>query len=85
MSIMKTLKELITNPSSGRLSTSDTTLVGAFIVSSLALLWATIFGQSGDTWFSLYLAAWVTQNQISKYQALKRDKELASGNNAETP
>ncbi|EKN3986568.1 TPA: hypothetical protein ACJTCA_002576 [Yersinia enterocolitica] len=85
MSIMKTLKELITNPSSGRLSTSDTTLVGAFIVSSLALLWATIFGQSGDIWFSLYLAAWVTQNQASKYQALKRDKELSSGNNAETP
>ncbi|BFI57332.1 hypothetical protein KD4_12770 [Yersinia pseudotuberculosis] len=82
---MKTLKELITNPSSGRLSTSDTTLVGAFIVSSIALLWATIFGQSGDIWFSLYLAAWVTQNQASKYQALKRDKELSSATSAETP
>lgn len=84
MPLINTLKELITNPSTGRLSTSDTTLVGAFIVSSFSLLWATIFGQSGDVWFSLYLGAWVTQNQVSKYMALKRDKELANGT-AETP
>ncbi|CNL28994.1 Uncharacterised protein [Yersinia frederiksenii] len=85
MSLLKTLKELITNPSSGRLSTSDTTLVGAFIVSSLALLWATIFGQSGDIWFGLYLAAWVTQSQASKHQALKRDKEVSSATSTDAP
>ncbi|CFB70771.1 TPA: hypothetical protein U5E00_002360 [Yersinia enterocolitica] len=85
MSILKTLKELITNPSSGRLSTSDTTLVGAFIVSSLAVAWATVTGQSSDVVLGLYLGAWVTQSQVSKHQALKRDKELTSGSNAETP
>lgn len=72
------LKQLITNPATGRLSTSDTTLVGAFVASTLVLLWMTVTGKLADCeWlFVGYLAAWVTQNQASKQAAIKRDKEL---------
>ena len=38
------LAELVTNPATGRLSTSDTTLVGAFLVASIVLIWVTAAG-----------------------------------------
>ncbi|MGL5799279.1 MAG: hypothetical protein ACRCYN_04320 [Plesiomonas sp.] len=74
--LLSTLKQLITNPASGRLSTSDTTLVGAFMVSSFVLLWCALFQQMQDWLFIGYLGAWVAQSQASKHVALKRDKDI---------
>ncbi|WP_272669399.1 hypothetical protein [Providencia sp. PROV178] len=72
------LKQLITNPATGRLSTSDTTLFGAFIASTFVLIWVTLSGRMVDCeWlYAGYLTAWVVQNQASKQAAIKRDKEL---------
>ncbi|MBK0413612.1 hypothetical protein JD974_04255 [Chromobacterium haemolyticum] len=67
------LRDLITNPATGRLSTSDSTLVGAFLASTLALLYATVTGQLSEWLFVGYLAAWVTQSQASKRAAIARD------------
>ncbi|BBF84900.1 hypothetical protein DLM_1276 [Aquitalea magnusonii] len=65
--------DLIRNPASGRLSTSDSTLVGAFVVSSLVLLWITVSGKLDEWLYVGYLAAWVAQNQASKRAAIARD------------
>ena len=70
------LLELIENPASGRLSTSDTTLVGAFIVSSVVVCWLAFSNTLTEWALGAYLAAWVAQNQSSKLNALKRDREL---------
>lgn len=69
------LAELITNPASGRLSTSDTLVVGAFVATTLALVWYTLTSQLTEWLFIGYLAAWVTQNQASKWSSIKRDRE----------
>ncbi|PHM49364.1 hypothetical protein [Xenorhabdus miraniensis] len=69
------LKQLISNPT-GRFSTSDTTLLGAWVASTVVLLWAAVSGQLSEWLFVGYLAAWVTQNQASKQAAIKRDKEV---------
>lgn len=74
------LLELISNPH-GRISTSDTTVVGAFIVSSLVLMWCAFTRQINDLLFGAYLAAWVAQNQASKFAALKRDREVPKDGN----
>lgn len=68
------LRELITNPASGRLSTSDTTLFGAFLVSSFVLLWVTVSGHLQEWLFAAYLGAWVLQSQGAKWQAMNRTK-----------
>ncbi|CAM3719542.1 MULTISPECIES: hypothetical protein [Xenorhabdus] len=70
------LKQLITNPATGRFSTSDTTLFGAWVASTVVLLWSALSGQLSEWLFVGYLAAWVTQNQASKQAAIKRDKEI---------
>ncbi|EFG7849487.1 hypothetical protein EYD79_00950 [Shigella sonnei] len=70
------LKELITNPASGRLSTSDSALVGAFLVTSFVLVWSVVAGRIEEWMFAAYIGAWVTQNQLSKYMAIKRAKEV---------
>lgn len=74
--ILARLAELIENPASGRLSTSDTTLVGAFIVSSTVVCWLAVTGTLTEWALGAYLAAWVAQNQTSKLNALKRDREV---------
>ncbi|BBI91164.1 hypothetical protein SSYM_2250 [Serratia symbiotica str. Tucson] len=74
MTLLRQL-ELISNPH-GRISTSDTTVVGAFVVSSLVLLWCAF-----TRLFGAYLAAWVAQNQASKFAALKRDREVPKDGN----
>lgn len=68
------LLELITNPATGRLSTSDTTLMGAFLVSSFCMLWVTVIGRLEEWYLMAYLGAFVIQSQASKYAAFRRDK-----------
>lgn len=80
MRLFRPLKELITNPASGRLSTSDTTLVGAFLVTSFVLIWNAVAGHIEEWMFAAYIGAWVVQNQVSKHMAIKRDKEVSNGN-----
>ncbi|MGC8341832.1 hypothetical protein [Pantoea stewartii] len=81
------LRDLISNPASGRLSTSDTTVLGAFLVSSFVLVWATV--KSADVPGEIYLAyltAWVAQSQVSKHMSIKRAKEVPGAvSNPETP
>lgn len=67
------LKDLITNPSSGRLSTSDTLVVAAFVATTVVLLWYAWTGQLTEWLFLGYIASWVTQSQASKYNSIKRD------------
>lgn len=74
------LLELISNPH-GQISTSDTTVVGTFIVSSLVLLWCAFTRQINELLFGAYLAAWVAQNQGLKFVALKRDHEMPKDGN----
>ncbi|WP_347253472.1 hypothetical protein [Leminorella grimontii] len=69
------LKELIASPT-GRLSTSDTILMGAFLVSSFAMIWETLCGRLAEWHIAAYLGAWVIQSQGAKWQALKRDREV---------
>lgn len=70
------LLQLISNPSTGRLSTSDTTLFGAFLVSSFVLVWTTVTGHLEEWHVAAYLAAWVFQSQASKHVAIKREREV---------
>ena len=61
--------DLIRNPASGLLSTSDSTLVGVFVVSALVLLWITAQGKLDEWLYVGYLATWVAQNQASTHPA----------------
>jgi hypothetical protein len=63
------LKQLITNPDTDRLSTSDFTVLGAFFVSSFALLWVVCTGKVEEWIYTAYLLAWVAQSQGAKWQA----------------
>lgn len=74
MNFRQRMAELISNPATGRLSASDTALVGAFLATTIVLLWRGLFGQLDEWLFIGYLGAWVTQSQASKWQALKRDR-----------
>lgn len=76
MSLKERLLQLLTNPGSGRLSTSDTLLAGAFIASTLVLVYCTLSGHLTEWLFVGYLGAWVTQNQASKQAAIKRDRDI---------
>lgn len=73
------LAELVTNPATGRLSTSDTTLVGTFLVASIVLIWVTAAGHLEEWLYVAYLGAFVFQSQASKHVAIKRDKANAGG------
>lgn len=75
---MKKWLELITNPA-GRLSASDCAVVGAFIVSSIIMLWQGFNYQLNELLLGCYLAAWVTQSQASKLAAIKRAREIDKG------
>lgn len=68
------LSDLVTNPKSGRLSTSDTIIFLAFLATTGVLLFCTYTGNLTEWLFMAYLAAWVTQSQASKYHAIKRDQ-----------
>jgi len=68
--------QLISNPATGRLSTSDTTLFGAFLVSSFIIVWVTVNGHLEEWHVAAYLAAWVFHSQASKRAAIKRDQEV---------
>lgn len=63
------MKQLITNPATGRLSTSDVTVLGAFCVSSIVLMWVTGVGRLEEWLYTAYLLAWVGHSQGSKLQA----------------
>lgn len=80
------LGELITNPSSGRLSTSDTIILGAFLISSFVLVWVTVTRTEIATeLYWAYLGAWVAQSQASKHMSIKRAREVNNvGDNPET-
>ncbi|HDT2145338.1 DUF2644 domain-containing protein [Kosakonia sacchari] len=71
------VRDLITNPSSGRLSTSDTIVLGAFLVSSFVLIWLTVTRPEvpGELYLT-YLGAWVAQSQASKHMSIKRAREV---------
>lgn len=70
------IRDLVSNPVTGRLSTSDTTLFGAFLVSSFVLVWVTVTGHLEEWHVAAYLAAWVFHSQASKRAAIKRDQEV---------
>jgi hypothetical protein len=67
------LLEIITNPQ-GRVSTSDSTLVGAFLVSSVVLIWCAATHQMNDLLFGAYLGAWVAHSGVSRFGALQQDR-----------
>lgn len=71
---MSSIKDLITNPANGRLSTSDTIVFGAFICASLVLFYLTYCGDLSEVIFTAYIAGFVTQNQLSKRAAIQRDE-----------
>lgn len=73
---MKKLLELVTNPVTGRLSSSDCAVCIAFIVSSIVVLYQCFNYQQNELLLGTYLAAWVAQSQASKRAAIKRDVEL---------
>ncbi|WOA52517.1 DUF2644 domain-containing protein [Dickeya solani] len=75
------LSDLVTNPKSGRLSTSDTIVFLAFLATTGVLLFCTYTNQLTEWLFMAYLAAWVTQSQASKYHAIKRDKATPNDTN----
>lgn len=75
--MFRSLKQLVATPE-GRLSLSDTTLAGAFIASTIVLLWSAWRGTVDEWLFIGYLTAWVAQNQASKQAAIKRDREVIS-------
>lgn len=80
------LGELVTNPGTGRLSTSDTMVLGAFLVASFVLVWVTVTGHLEEWHLAAYLGAFVFQSQASKYVAIKRDKaklETSDATNAQ--
>ncbi|WP_228723027.1 hypothetical protein [Limnobaculum xujianqingii] len=77
-SITERLLQLITNPGSGRLSTSDTLLVGAFVASTIVLIYCTFTDHLTEWLFAGYMAAWVVQSQASKQAAIKRDREAGN-------
>ena len=68
------IKDLVTNPASGRISTSDTIVVGAFVVASIVLFWLVWRGQLSEMIYTAYIAGFVTQNQMSKRAAIRRDE-----------
>lgn len=74
---LTSLNDLITNPGSGRLSTSDTIVLGAFLVSSFVLMWVAITRTDipGELYWA-YLGAWVAQSQASKHMSIKRAREV---------
>jgi len=74
MSIKGRLLELIQNPETGRLSTSDVAIFIALFVSSFVLVWVTICGRLEEWLFIGYLTAWVVQSQGSKQAAIQRVK-----------
>lgn len=65
--------EIITTPQ-GRISTSDTTLVGAFLVSSIVLIWCAATRQMNDLLFGAYLGAWVAHSGVSRFGAIKQNQ-----------
>ncbi|MDQ7212535.1 hypothetical protein [Serratia fonticola] len=77
------LLELIQNPESRRLSTSDSALFVALLISSFCLVWVTVTGQVEEWMYGFYLAAWVAQSQGSKQAALQRYKAKKSGESKE--
>lgn len=69
---MKRLLELITNDN-GRLSTSDTLLVLAFIATTIVFIKQGWTGTLSETFVITYLGAWVAQSQGTKLQ--RRDNK----------
>ncbi len=68
------LLELIQNPESRRLSTSDSALFVALLISSFVLVWVTVTGKVEEWLYVAYLTAWVVQSQGSKQAALQHYK-----------
>lgn len=73
---MKKIIELITNPKTGKLSSSDCAICLAFVVSSIAVLYQCFNYQQNELLLGTYLAAWVAQSQASKRAAIKRDRDI---------
>ncbi len=73
---MKKIIELITNPATGRLSSSDCAICLAFVVSSIVVLYQCFNYQQNELLLGTYLAAWVAQSQASKRAAIKRDRDI---------
>lgn len=84
---LTSLRDLISNPASGRLSTSDFIVLGAFLVSSFVLIWVTVTRTDipGELLLT-YLGAWVAQSQASKHMSIRRAREVPHvGISPETP
>lgn len=83
---LTSLRDLISNPASGRLSTSDSIVLGAFLVSSFVLVWVTVKSTipPGELYLA-YLATWVVQSQSSKHMSIKRAREKEANSAAVSP
>ncbi|HHA1743088.1 TPA: DUF2644 domain-containing protein [Enterobacter roggenkampii] len=81
------LRDLVTNPATGRLSTSDTIVFLAFLVSSFVLVWLTVTRpETPGELYLTYLGAWVAQSQASKHMSIKRAREVRDvGSSSENP
>ncbi|CAM7521392.1 DUF2644 domain-containing protein [Citrobacter freundii] len=81
------LRDLVTNPATGRLSTSDTIVFLAFLVSSFVLVWLTVTRpEAPGELYLAYLGAWVAQSQASKHMSIKRAREVRDvGSSPENP
>ncbi|VFS40941.1 Uncharacterised protein [Serratia liquefaciens] len=80
--LLRRLGELITNPATGRLSTSDTMVLGAFLGGVVRYRLGYGDRSLGRVAPAAYLGAFVFQSQASKFVAIKRDKAKAGGGDA---
>lgn len=72
---MNRFLELITNPTTGRLSTSDFTLLAAFLVSAVIVLFHTFTDQLNEWEFGLFLGVWAAQRGAAKLTAMRYTPE----------
>lgn len=80
---MKKIIELITNPKTGKLSSSDCAICLAFVVSSIVVLYQCFNYQQNELLLGTYLAAWVAQSQASKRAAINRDRDIELKNDSD--
>jgi hypothetical protein len=79
MSLIRAVRELLSDPDSGALSVSVALTVGAFLVSSVIVLDATFSRTMNEYLFIGYLAVWALHSHATRLISLAQDK---AGNDA---
>lgn len=74
MSLIRAVREMLTDPQTGKLSASEAMTVGAFLVSSVIVLSDTFTHALTEYEFVGYLAVWALHSQATRLVSLQRDK-----------